>query len=215
MNRSRKKTISVLAMAGAMIGVMTGLVIYSPTLYQAFCNMTGYGGTVRRSTAPTTAASKETLTISFDANVAPGLEWDFRPEQRNVTTHFDEPTKIYYYARNNSDHTVVARATYNITPYKAAPYFFKIQCFCFTKEKLAPGQSARMPVVLYVDKQLLKDPNASEVRDITLSYTFFKQPDESKENLAAARDLSRGSKAEEAELGTAKNASFDNDAPRQ
>jgi cytochrome c oxidase assembly protein subunit 11 len=67
---------------------------------------------------------------------------------------------------------VVARATFNVTPYKAAPYFFKIECFCFTEEKLGPGESARMPLVLYVDEQMLEDPDTAEVRDITLSYTF-------------------------------------------
>ncbi|MCT9000462.1 cytochrome c oxidase assembly protein [Chelativorans intermedius] len=90
---------------------MTGLVIYSPTLYQMFCDLTGYGGTVQRAVAqqPNAASRNEKITVRFDANVAPGLSWEFRPEQRMVETRFGEPTKVYYYAKNNSDETVVAR----------------------------------------------------------------------------------------------------------
>ena len=157
----------------------------------------------------------EKITVRFDANVAPGLSWEFRPEQRMVETRFGEPTKVYYYAKNNSDETVVARATFNVTPYQTAPYFFKIECFCFTEEKLGPGESARMPLVLYIDEQMLKDKNAKMFRNITLSYTFFKQNDLSPEEVEAARDLKAGSVATDAKLESAESVGFENDAPRR
>lgn len=199
------------------MAVMSGLVVYAPTLYRMFCDLTGFGGTVQRAaaTAPAAAASNETVTVYFDANVAPGLPWEFRPEQRKVETRFGEPTRVNYYARNNSDETIVARATFNVTPYKAAPYFFKIECFCFTEEKLGPGETAQMPLVLYVDEQLLKDPSANEVRGITLSYTFFRQADLSPDEVEAARDLKAGSEAIDAKLKRSESIEFENDAPRR
>ena len=214
-NRSNANNLRVLALAGVMIAGMSTLVIYSPTLYRMFCNATGFGGTVRRAAAPQTPASGETVTVHFDANVSSDLPWEFRPVQSKVKTHFGESTRINYFARNNSDETIVARATFNVTPYKAAPYFFKIQCFCFTDEKLGPHQSAELPVVFYVDDELLKDRNANEVRDITLSYTFFKQNDISTEEVAGTRDLKAGSQRTDAELKKAKSVAFDNDAPRR
>jgi len=132
-----------------------------------------------------------------------------------VVTHIGEPTTIYYTARNDSDETVVAHATYNVTPYEVAPYFFKIQCFCFTDEKLAPHQSVRMPVQFYVDEQFLKDHTTSDLREITLSYTFFRQDGLSSEDLAAARDLKSGSEATDSRLEHADVTAFDNDAPRR
>ncbi|MER3353343.1 MAG: cytochrome c oxidase assembly protein [Hoeflea sp. D1-CHI-28] len=211
------KNLRVLALAGTLLAVMSGLVIYAPTLYRMFCDLTGYGGTVQRATVPAPAATadSEVVTVSFDANVAPGLPWEFRPEQRKVETRFGEPTRVSYYARNNSDETIVARATFNVTPYKAAPYFFKIECFCFTEEKLGPGESAQMPLVLYIDEQLLKDRGTSEVREITLSYTFFKQTDLSPEEVEGARDLKAGSQEIDAELKRSEVVEFDNDAPRR
>lgn len=211
-----KRHIGVLIFVGTILGVMTGLVIYSPTLYQMFCSLTGYNGTVQRAVAKTpapAATSDVTIRVLFDANVAPGLNWEFRPEQRSATVKVGEPLKIYYYAKNNSKHTVVARASYNVTPYAVAPYFFKIQCFCFTNERLAPGESARMPVVLYLDQQMLKDTDTRLTREVTLSYTFYPQ-DVSGDRVAAARDLKAGSAKTEASLKTATTAGFDNDAPR-
>lgn len=203
-------------MSLSLLAMMTVAVIYSPTLYRLFCAATGYGGTVRRvADKPLNAkGTAERITVRFDANVSPGLDWEFRPEQRELVTSFDAPTKAYFYAKNNSDKTVVARATFNITPYQAAPYFFKIQCFCFTEERLGPGESARMPLVLYVDRQMLSDQIARDVHQITLSYTFFKQDKLTEEQVRAARDLSGGSRDEDNRIKAAKAATFDNDAPR-
>ncbi|MEQ9190958.1 MAG: cytochrome c oxidase assembly protein [Alphaproteobacteria bacterium] len=217
MASSRTQNLRVLALVGTLLAVMSGLVVYAPTLYQVFCNLTGYGGTVQRAAAPEAApaAALRSVTVSFDANVAPGLPWEFWPEQRNVEIRFDEPTRVNYYARNNSDETVVARAIFNVTPYKAAPYFFKIECFCFTEEKLGPGETAMMPLVLYVDEQLLADSNTQDVSDITLSYTFFRQTNLSPEEVEGARDLKVGSQEIDARLNRSETVGFDNDAPRR
>jgi len=214
-HRSRKRW-PVMASAGILVA-MTGLVAYSPTLYRMFCDLTGYGGTVQRSGdgSMPTATSNETVKVLFDANVAPDLPWEFRPEQRSIETKFGVPTKVYYYAKNVSDETVVARATFNVTPYQTAPFFFKIECFCFTEEKLGPGQSARMPLVLYLDEQMLKDKDARNFREVTLSYTFFRQKNLSPQEIEAARNLSKGSDETDERLTTSSTQEFDNDAPRR
>lgn len=201
----------------AMLGGMIVAVSYSPTLYQLFCAVTGYNGTTRRATAKNLdeAGTGDPIRVHFDANVANGLDWEFRPEQRDVSTTFGKPTKVYYYAKNNSDHTIVARAVFNVTPFSAAPYFFKIECFCFTEEKLAPGESAEMPLVFYVDEQMRKDVTAGRYDDLTLSYTFYEQKDLSDEDVAKARELSKASEEKDAELSGKGKAQFDNDALRK
>jgi cytochrome c oxidase assembly protein subunit 11 len=200
-----------------ILGVMLVLVSYSPTLYRLFCAATGYAGTVRQASISDVHAAKtdKTVKVNFDANVGQGLDWEFRPEQRSVTVHYGEPTKIYYYAKNLSKETVVARAVFNVTPFQAAPYFFKIECFCFTQERLGPGESARMPLVFYLDEQMLQDESSKDFKSLTLSYTFYEQNGLTPEEVAAARDLSAGSKAEDQSLQQSKTASFDNDARRR
>ncbi len=200
-----------------MLAVMIGLVSYSPTLYQMFCAATGYGGTVQRANAATAPATPmdKAVTVRFDANVAAGLDWDFQPEKRQITGKYGEPIQTYYTATNNSDETVVAHAVFNVTPYQAAPYFFKIECFCFTDEKLKPGESAKMPLVLYIDDAMAKDPTTAAIESVTLSYTFYKQDDPSPEQIANARDLAEGSKETDAALKQdLAAATYANDAPR-
>ncbi|MEW5424938.1 cytochrome c oxidase assembly protein [Amorphus sp. 3PC139-8] len=212
----------LLTICGVLV-VMVGLVSYSPTLYRLFCAATGYGGTVNRAQAstgsstdaPVDATQSKTVTVRFDANVAPGLEWNFKPEQHSVEAKIGEPTKAYYTATNRSDETIVAHATFNVTPYQVAPYFFKIQCFCFTEERLEPGESARMPLVFYLDQQMMKDEDAADVSTVTLSYTFFRQTDLTQEEIAAARDLAGGSDKLDQTLKSDASVGFANDAPRR
>lgn len=210
-----------MALTLVVLAPTTTAVIYAPTLYRMFCAVTGYGGTVQRAERPLnpakTAAGKadRKITVYFDSNVAPGLPWDFRPEQRSVDVTPGSPKKVYYYARNRSDKPVVARATFNVLPYVAAPYFFKIECFCFTEERLGPGERARMPLVFYIDEEMMKDPDASRFDRVDLSYTFFRQEDLSAEEARAARDLAAGSVALDRKLEQKDSAAFANDAPKR
>ena len=89
-----------------------------------------------------------------------------------------EQSLAFYRARNRSDHPVVGQAAYNVTPFKAGPYFDKIACFCFEEQVLQPGEEVDMPVSFYVDPEILNDPNTRDMRTITLSYTFFLLEDE-------------------------------------
>ena len=122
----------------------------------------------------TVAASAGTITIRFDANVNPALPWRFQPEQVQMMVRAGEPTLAFYKAVNQSDQATTGTATYNVTPYKAAIYFSKIECFCFTEQHLAAHQSVNMPVQFFVDPKIFKDPNTRDVTTITLSYTFFR-----------------------------------------
>jgi cytochrome c oxidase assembly protein subunit 11 len=76
-------------------------------------------------------------------------------------------------ARNLSGHAVTGQARFNVTPAQAGRYFTKIQCFCFTEQRLTAGQDVQMPVVFYVDPAILDDPDTRNISEITLSYTFY------------------------------------------
>ncbi|MFZ1990827.1 MAG: cytochrome c oxidase assembly protein, partial [Alphaproteobacteria bacterium] len=162
----RKRLPTVLGALG-IIAVMTTLVCYAPTLYRLFCSATGAGGTTRRAAVEkvlSAPAAGPEITVYFDSNVSPALGWDFHPAQKSVVVRPGVPAKIYYEATNDTSDTLVGHATYNVTPYKIAPYFFKIQCFCFTDERLGPHETARMPVVFYIDEQMLKDAETRGLR---------------------------------------------------
>lgn len=173
MSRLTRRHVLVLLPLLCAVAGMGFLVSESVTLYRLFCAATGLGGTTQRVVADTAQESTRTVTVSFDAQVADGLPWDFRPLQNQVTLRLGEEKLVFFYAKNRSDKPVIAHATYNVTPSKAGPYFNKIQCFCFSDERLAPGEDVKMPVDFYVDPAVAKDPNAADLANITLSYTFF------------------------------------------
>lgn len=216
MTDRRRRNRKVALIAVAVIAIASLPAIFAPTLYSVFCAATGYGGTVRRAdTAAAPVVSDQKVTVFFDANTDPDLPWDFHPEQRKVEVTLGEPVTIYYVATNRSEETIVGRAVFNVTPYEAAPFFFKIACFCFTDERLGPGESARMPVELFVDAAMLDDNDAHDVRQITLSYTFYRQDQLSQDEIDAARDLATGSDDLDARLATDDPVAYDNDAPRK
>ena len=156
------------------VGGMTVLVSYSVTLYRLFCQATGAGGTTARVASDTAARSERTVTVFFNTDTAPNLPWRFRPMQDRVKLHLGEDTVVFFEAENLSDQDIVGHATFNVTPDKSGIYFKKIQCFCFNEEKLGAHQKVEMPVDFFVDPRLGTDPATQDVRDITLSYTFFR-----------------------------------------
>ena len=202
-----------------VIAAMTVLVSYSPTLYRMFCAATGLAGTTQRATAApvasSAAANSREITVRFDSNVGDGLDWDFRPSQASVKVKLGVATRVTFIAHNRSNKTLVGRAVYNVTPYQAGPFFYKIQCFCFTDEKLGPGETAQMPVLFFIDKGYATDPTASLFDELTLSYTFYPKKDLTPEAIRQARDLAAGSKLEAAAIRQNAKQAFDNDAPRR
>jgi cytochrome c oxidase assembly protein subunit 11 len=158
----------------AVLAGMTGLTFASVPLYRIFCGATGFGGTTQRAQAAPDEVASGLIRVSFDAQTAPGLDWDFQPLVPSVAVHPGAETQVFFRAVNRSSKPVTARAVYNVTPTKIGIYFDKLQCFCFTNQTLEPGQAVDMGVVFFVDPDMLTDPDTREVRAITLSYTMFR-----------------------------------------
>lgn len=158
--------------AGVVVG-MVGLAYASVPLYQLFCQVTGYGGTTQISTVQSEDILDETITIRFDANVANGLDWSFRPAQGPITVRIGETNTASYNAQSRRSVPTAGTAVFNVTPVWTGAYFYKIECFCFSEQELAAGESASMPVEFYVDPEIVKDPSFAGLSAITLSYTFF------------------------------------------
>lgn len=167
---NRKIAVNLVAVA---IG-MFGLAYASVPLYKLFCEFTGFEGTPRIASSNQTEENKKRITVRFDANTDENLPWEFEPDAKETNIALGATKTINYKARNKGAEILTGTATFNIVPEKAAPYFNKIQCFCFEKQQLAPGESKELPVVFFVDPEIAKDPKTSDIDTITLSYTFFK-----------------------------------------
>lgn len=169
----RRKTLTVVALVGVLAG-MGGLTAAAVPLYRLFCQVTGFGGTTQTSVETPRSVSERVVTVRFNADTAGGMPWRFRPLQREIQVRVGETVLVYYEAENLSDETIVGTSTFNVTPYKAGPYFAKVECFCFTEQVLAPGERVEMPVTFFIDPDMLTARNVADVNTITLSYTFFR-----------------------------------------
>ncbi|MBL4595281.1 MAG: cytochrome c oxidase assembly protein [Robiginitomaculum sp.] len=156
-----------------MVIFMLGLAYASVPLYQLFCQVTGFGGTPKISDVAADEVLEREITVRFGSAVSGDLPWRFRPNQLTQTAHIGESVLVSYQATNTSDQPIAGTATYNVSPAKAAAYFVKLDCFCFTEQVLQPGQSMTMPVLYYIDPAITEDRRLDEIKTITLSYTFF------------------------------------------
>ena len=166
----------VALICGAVIVGMVGAAYASVPLYRAFCQVTGYGGTVRKAQAAPGQVLDQTLEIRFDTNVR-GLPWDFTAEQNAQTVKIGETAVSTFKVTNHADHPVTARAVFNVVPEQAAVYFRKLSCFCFSDQTVAAGATVEMPVLYFVDPKYAQDFETRNGKSITLSYTFFPATD--------------------------------------
>jgi len=164
---------AVFGLCLALVVGMVGLSYAAVPLYDLFCRATGYGGTPQRADAAPATMSDRVVTVRFDTNTDPALPWSFQPEQRAVKVKVGENRLVFFRAVNNSDRSIVGHATFNVVPDRAGRYFSKIQCFCFTEQRLDPGQSVEMPVSFFIAPEILTDRDGDHIHEITLSYTFY------------------------------------------
>ncbi len=165
-NRRLRVRLAVVALA--MFGFGYALVPF----YDAICRALGVNDFVRADAPPanTQVDRSRTVTVELDAN-AHNLPWRFRPLTRHLSVHPGELATVEYEIANERSTPVTAQAVPSTGPARAAEHFRKIECFCFTQQTLAAGETRRMPVVFVVDPKLPPD-----VSTITLSYTFFEVP---------------------------------------
>lgn len=169
---ARRRNVRVAVVCGSLFFGMIGAAYASVPLYKAFCQLTGFDGTVRRAeVAPDTVLAK-TLTVRFDANVR-DLPVTFTTEKTSQTVKIGETKLAFFKVTNNSNKPVMARAIYNVVPEQAGPHFQKLQCFCFEDQVIAAGATIEMPVLYFIDPKYADDPNTKGKPEVTLSYTFF------------------------------------------
>ncbi|MFD0915944.1 cytochrome c oxidase assembly protein [Pseudahrensia aquimaris] len=172
-------------MCCAMTFGMLGLSYASVPLYDWFCRVTGYAGTTQRAEDTTGTVLDRKIVVRFDANTSNNLAWDFKPFEREITVRIGEKSQTHYVAKNIGSSPSFGTASFNVSPQQAGPYFSKIECFCFTEQELAAGEKVDMPVIFFVDPDIVNDPLLKDLGAITLSYTFF--PDEDAEQKVTDR----------------------------
>jgi len=172
-SNARRRDVLLAAGCGVFVAGMVGLAYASVPFYDWFCRATGFGGRPQIATSAPQRITARTVSVRFDANVAGGLPWRFEPEQNSIDVKLGEVVTVNFAATNLSARETLGQAAYNVAPPTTGSYFQKINCFCFTEQRLAPGEKREMPVVFYVDPSLAQDRELDDLNTITLSYSFY------------------------------------------
>lgn len=147
-------------------------------LYDVLCSITGLNGKTQNTAALAAKAKVDNtrwVTVQFTSSVMPGLGWNFYPKQASIRMHPGQIETVLFVAKNITNEVVVGQAVPSITPGIAAANLKKIECFCFVRQSLKPGEEKEMPLRFFVSPELPKD-----VSDMTLSYSFFPAVSQSK-----------------------------------
>jgi cytochrome c oxidase assembly protein subunit 11 len=151
---------------------MVGAAYASVPLYKAFCQATGFDGTVRKADAAPTTQLDHTITVRFDVNTRE-LPWTFTTEQTSQPAKLGETKLALFRVTNNADHAITGRAIFNVVPEQAGAYFEKLECFCFSDQTIQAHQTVDMPVLYFIDPKYADDFETKNKSEVTLSYTFF------------------------------------------
>ena len=185
-----KASRTALVCAG-VAALMTGAAYAAVPLYKAFCQATGFGGSIPRAKLAPTKVLGQEITVYFDTNVR-GMPWTFKAAQRSQKVKVGATAVAFFTVVNNSDQAITGRAAYNVTPETAGAHVRKLQCFCFSAATLQPHEEARWPVIYFVEPTFATDPEMRGYNDITLSYTFVPDPQEAPKAVAAAATPTNG-----------------------
>lgn len=172
---NRKLVIRLLWLVAASILFAVSLV----PLYDVFCTVTGLNGKTENvaALASTGVDTSRTVRVEFTGSVMPGLGWNFYPKQAIMHVHPGQIETATFVAKNITNEVVAGQAVPSVTPGEASLHFKKIECFCFARQELKPGESKEMPLRFYVSKDLPED-----VEVVTLSYAFFSAIEPAKNN---------------------------------
>ena len=154
-------------------------------LYGVFCDLTGLGGRGVKvvESAGELQKSDRQVKVRFDATVNSGLPWIFQAKEKTKMVSLGEMSEAFYLAMNPDDQAMSGQAIYNVTPPEASLYFVKTECFCFTEQVLQANESREMPVYYFIQPDL-----PEHIKEITLSYTFFRNENSSAVALTTGSD---------------------------
>uniref|UniRef100_A0A915N7Q3 Cytochrome c oxidase assembly protein COX11, mitochondrial n=1 Tax=Meloidogyne javanica TaxID=6303 RepID=A0A915N7Q3_MELJA len=158
--------------------IMLGLSFAFIPFFRILCETTSFNGVAQIARNLNKIATMEKvddclIRVQFNADVPSSMQWKFKPLQDEIYVSPGETALAFFTAYNPTNKPIVGISTYNLSPFQAAYYFNKIQCFCFDEQILNPGEEVDLPVFFYIDPDFVNDPLLEDVTNLLLSYTFF------------------------------------------
>jgi len=169
-DRNRANMRLVRRIAFVAIG-MFGFGFAMVPFYNVFCEWTGLNGKVKGEATASgdyRVDQQREITLEFITSLNEGMPLAFRAETSKVKIHPGQYYTVNFYAENLTDEKLIGQAIPSVAPGLFAEYLKKAECFCFSEQAFEPHKERTMPVRFVIDPKI-----PEEVKDMTLSYTFF------------------------------------------
>ena len=167
----QKKILTPLILSGIFV-LMLGLSYAAVPLYDLFCRVTGFGGTTQISNNAPKIVLNKVVSVRFDTNVN-NLPWEFKAKTNVIDVKIGQVNKIEFEVINYSDEPTAGVASFNVSPTSFGKYYSKLGCFGLEKQQLMAGEKATYVMTFYLDPEMVNDPTTKNLKDVTMSYTFF------------------------------------------
>ncbi|SOV83817.1 cytochrome c oxidase assembly protein COX11, putative [Plasmodium sp. gorilla clade G3] len=178
----RKEKLDIPYACLSLSAIMFGLSFAFVPLYQLFCQSTGYGGTIQKrldiGKIFNRKKDEKNRLIEINFTSQSNMPWVFEPEQKYIIVKPGETVLAFYKAKNLMDKPIIGIALYHVLPEEAGLYFNKIQCFCFEEQMLNAKEEMDLPILFFIDPEILNDSRLKNLEKITLSYIFFESDSE-------------------------------------
>ena len=113
------------------------------------------------------------ITLNLDTKVEDNLSWNFSTNNNAMEVKVGQLYKVDFNVENYGSNQSSGKAIYNVEPETLKKYFVEIDCFCYKKQTLLPGEKSTYSITFYIDPKMISDSSANDINNINISYTFL------------------------------------------
>ena len=117
--------------------------------------------------------NQKIITLNLDTKVEENLFWSFSTINNSMKVKIGQLYKIDFNVENYGSGKSSGKAIYEVSPILLKKYFVEIDCFCYKKQTLLPGEKSTYSITFYIDPKMISDSEVNDTNNMSISYTFL------------------------------------------
>ena len=117
--------------------------------------------------------NQKIVTLNLETKVEENLSWKFSTINNSMEVKIGQLYKIDFNVENYGSIKSSGKAIYDVRPELLKKYFVEIDCFCYKKQTLLPGEKSTYSITFYIDPKIISDSNVNDTENMSISYTFL------------------------------------------
>ena len=113
------------------------------------------------------------ITLNLNTKVEENLSWNFSTINNSMEVKIGQLYKIDFNVENYGSIKSSGKAIYDVRPELLKKYFVEIDCFCYKKQTLLPGEKSTYSITFYIDPKMISDSRFNDMKNMSISYTFL------------------------------------------